>query len=308
MTAERQQARKPKAQIVLRSRRSRFVDIFRTTPVATVCPNFFVLAHANGCAFAPQCSYCYLKTSFRNARGQRAFTNLAKLKRDIRAWLKRDNLESYVLNSGNLSDSLSFEACRPLIRDLVELFRREAEALKKKHTLLLVTKGGQKECGPLFRMPPCRNVVISFSVNAPEAARRHEAGAPPVADRLEAARRLQQQGWRVRMRIDPMIKGFDYRWITEQVRRMKPERVTLGTLRAETGLDRFVGKGLLADLESPAQPGGLSRYPRATRLALYRQATRALRPICPIGLCEETKDIWQALKLRWQDKPCNCGS
>ena len=41
--------------VVLRPRSTRFVELFRTTPPKTVCPNFYVLSHANGCAFQPHC-------------------------------------------------------------------------------------------------------------------------------------------------------------------------------------------------------------------------------------------------------------
>ena len=293
--------------IVLRARRSRFVEIFRTTPPKTVCPNFFVLAHANGCAFAPHCSYCYLKSSFHRHRGQHAFVNIDAMEREVSRWIKTDNLESYVLNSGNLADSLSFEQKRPLIVRLIEQFRREAEAHDRPHTLLLVTKGGMDDCRPLLDRPPCRNIVISFSVNNVAAARKHESGAAPVPSRMMAARQLMRKGWRVRIRIDPMILGYDYSTIIERVRTLHPERVTLGTLRSESSLKNFIDPKLLAPLEPAKEPGGMARYPRTVRLTMYRQAVRRLKSVCPVGLCEETLDVWQALGLKWQDKPCNCG-
>jgi len=296
-----------KAPCRLRPRKTRFVEIFRTTPADTVCPNFYVLAHANGCVFAPQCTYCYLKSSLWYLDEQVAFTNVRSLLRQVRAWIAKDDLESYVLNTGNLSDSLVFEAARPLVRGLVEVFREEAEARGRPHSLLLVTKGGLADCRPLLETSPCPNVVVSFSVNSRRAARTHEQGAAPPADRLAAARRLKRDGWRVRMRIDPMIHGFDYAWVIDEVRRLGPERLTLGSLRAEPHLPRFVGNGLFWELEPPAAPKGLARYPREVRLALYRPAVEVLRGICPIGLCEETRDVWDALGLDADAKCCNCG-
>jgi spore photoproduct lyase len=283
------------------------VQIFRTTPPETVCPNFFVLAHANGCAFSPQCSYCFLKSSFWFLPTHQVFTNTDRIIEEIRTWIRRDRLDSHVLNTGNLSDSLVFEDVRPLMGRLVNLFREEAEAKKRKHTLLLVTKGGLKECRPLFKTAPCRNVVISFSVNSPEAARRHERGAAPVADRLEAARRLKRKGWRIRIRLDPMIRGFDHRWIIQQVKRLAPERVTLGSLRAEANLPRYAGQRLFAELENPSRRGGMARYPKPVRLRLYGPAVKAFWPLCPVGLCEETPDIWDALGLDKESRSCNCG-
>jgi spore photoproduct lyase len=301
---------KPKAtrDVTLRERKTKSIDIFRTTPAKTVCPNFYVLAHANGCAFAPQCDYCYLKSSFWHLKGHEAFTNVESIVKEASEWIALDDLESYVLNSGNLSDSLSFEHVRPLIAALVEVFRAEAEAKGRQHALLLVTKGGNEQCQALFETKACRNVIISFSVNSPEAGARYERGAATVADRLEAARRLKAQGWRVRMRIDPMIAGFDYAGIIEDVRVLAPERVTLGTLRAEATLLKTVNHGMFADLERQADPKALARYPRPVRMAMYRQGVDALRDVCPVGLCEETEDVWKELGLDTEAKSCNCGS
>ncbi len=289
-----------------RERRKKFVEIFRTTPPATVCPNFFVLAHANGCTFAPQCTYCFLKSSFWYLSEPLAFTNRDKMLAETRRWIGRDDLESYVLNMGNLSDSLAFETTRPLVADLVKLFREEAEAKDGKHTLLLVTKGGTRECGPLVELPPCRNVIVSFSVNSAEAARTYEKGAAPVSDRFQAAAKLKSLGWRVRIRIDPMIRGFDYRATVKKVARLAPERVTLGSLRAEHNLPRYVGNGLFKEMEAPSRPKGLARYPKEERLALYRPAVEALSRVCPVALCEETPEIWNALGLDTRAKNCNC--
>ncbi|MBN1420327.1 MAG: hypothetical protein JXP34_16220 [Planctomycetes bacterium] len=291
----------------LRERSSRFVELFRTTPANTVCPNFFVLAHANGCRFTPLCDYCYLKGSFWYLPGPEAFTNTDDLIRHVRAWIAKDDLECYILNAGNLSDSLAFEDVRPLARELVRVFREEAEAKGRPHALLLLTKGGRRECAPLLEDEPCRNVIVSFSVNHTDAAARFERGAAPVAERLAAARELRHRGWRLRMRIDPMILGYAYAEIAREVAALGPERVTLGTLRAEKSLPRFVGNGVLAALEPPHEEKGLSRYPVERRLDLYRQAIEVLRPVCSLGLCEETRDVWDALDLDADAKSCNCG-
>jgi len=289
-----------------RTRRTKFVDIFRTTPTDTVCPNFYVLSHANGCTFSPLCTYCYLKSSFWYLDGPQVFTNTRRMLEETARWIRKDNLESYMLNTGNLSDSLVFEEFRPLILQLIELFRAEAEARNRLHTLLLVTKGGPRECRPLMQSKPCRNVIISFSVNSRQAARKYESGAAPVDDRLAAARRLKSLGWRVRMRIDPMIKGFDYSWISGQVVRLGPERITLGTLRADHALPRFADNSLFTELVPPAKEKALARYPKKVRLSLYRSAIKLLKGIAPIGLCEETPDIWDALGLDTEAKQCNC--
>jgi len=291
---------------IARERKTNFVEIFRTTPTDTVCPNFYVLMHANGCMFQPHCSYCYLKSSFWYLPGEQVFTNVETMLEETRRWLKRDNLESYMLNTGNLSDSLTFEEMRPLVGQLVELFRTEAEAKGRRHSLLLVTKGGMKECRPLLKLQPCRNVVVSFSVNHPDAARLYEKGAAPVSERMKAARRLKDAGWRLRLRMDPMILGYDYREVAAQVRDLGPERVTLGTLRAEKGLARFTEDGLFDALERIAETKRLARYPRERRVAMYREVIDVFGDRIELGLCEETPDVWNELGLNTEGKSCNC--
>ena len=290
------------------ARRTRFVELLRTTPPRTVCPNFYILAHANGCAYRPECAYCYLKSSFWSLKEPRVYTNTGPLLEEVRRWIGRSGLESHVLNAGNLSDSLLFEERRPLMGELVELFRVESGERGRPHELLLVTKEGPAGCRTLLERAPCRRVIVSFSLNAPAAARQWEGGAPPVAERLEAARRLRAAGWRVRVRLDPMMQGYDYGELAGRVTELAPERVTLGSLRAERGLLRFAGGEVFCGLVPAIEPGGLARYPEEVRVRLYRQAVEVLAGRIPLGLCEETAEIWQAAGLDPARPTCNCGA
>lgn len=289
----------------LRERRTRFIEIFRTTPPDTVCPNFYVLSHANGCAFAPLCSYCYLKSSFWYLPRPEAFSNVERIIDETVRWIAQDGLESYVLNTGNLSDSLVFEEARPLLRRLVETFRTHAAG--RPHTLLLVTKGGLRECEVLRKTAPTPNVIVSFSVTNPIAAGQYEQGAAPVGERIEAGHALREAGWRIRMRIDPMIAGHEHKDVARAVADLRPERVTLGTLRAEPNLLRIMRNGLFSRLLPPDDRKGLARYPLDVRLSLYRPVVETLRSVCPVALCEESEAVWRALGLDVDSMPCNCG-
>ncbi|RPJ57540.1 MAG: hypothetical protein EHM23_20250 [Acidobacteria bacterium] len=292
--------------VVKRERKSGFVELFRTTPVQTVCPNFYVLSHANGCRFQPSCSYCYLKSSFWYLHLPHVFTNKEDLFREVLAWIRRDDLESYVLNSGNLSDSLAFEIDRPITAELVLLFREHAEREGRPHCLLVVTKAGLEPCKPLLDQAPSPNVIVSFSFNSPEAAAALESGAAPMEERLAAARKIKSLGWRLRIRLDPMIRGFDYDGIALQIRDLAPELITLGTLRAERGLRRFLPRRLAAGLEQNADPRGLDRYPQAERIALCKHVAELIGGGIQVGLCEETQEVWDAVLGDWKNSRCNC--
>ncbi|MCX7591154.1 MAG: hypothetical protein N2255_05940, partial [Kiritimatiellae bacterium] len=226
---------------------------------------------------------------------------------EVRRWIHRDNLESYVLNTGNLSDSLVFERVRPLMCRLVELFRDEAEKRGRPHSLLIVTKGGARECKPLFEIKPCANVIVSFSVNSPVAAARYEKGAAKVADRFAAAQRLKRHGWRIRIRIDPIVRGYNYAGVARRTRQLGPERVTLGTLRAEPNLERFVNSDIFKGLVREGGDHDLARYPFDERRQIYEQVISSLGRPFPLALCEEPPALWRAAGLEPELTTCNCG-
>jgi len=270
-------------QYIHKPRKSRAIRLLWKGPKKTVCPNFNLFAHAGGCGFSPNCSYCYLKSS------------LSFLSKPV----------VYVLNTGNLSDSLSLEHVRPFIGRIIELFREHAEKPGRPHTLLLVTKGGTKHIKPLIEREACKNVIVSFSINCPAAARDHEQGAPSPANRLQAAKVLMDRGWRVRIRVDPMIRGYEYTDVVEQVAELEPERVTLGLIRVEKNLEGRIPDDLTDGLVL-SQGEDMRRYPAEERIALFRPAVERLRDVCSVGLCEETPEIWDALGLDREKKTCNC--
>lgn len=281
-----------------------YLALLRSTPARTVCPNFYLLDHARGCNF--NCSYCFLRDIEYNRKERRVFGDIDRLQDELRAWIAQDNLETYLANSGNMTDSLSFEKERPMWGDLIEFMRETAEKPGRPHCLLVVTKAGLSHCGAFLEHEPCRNIIVSFSINAPEAAQDHEPGAATTAERLKAARTLREMGWRVRVRMDPMIKGYDYSGLIADVAAIAPERVTLGTLRADpTLLPEVRDVDIFRELEEP-EPESIARYPRAERLAMYRDAVEGLRDVTSIGLCEETEDVWLELGLDAENKTCNC--
>ena len=281
-----------------------YIELLRSTPTNTVCPNFYLFDHARGCNF--NCSYCFLRDTEYARKEKRIFRDTDRLFSELDEWVARDDLETYLANAGNMTDGLSFEKERPLWGDLIEFMREHAEAKGRPHCLLVVTKAGLSHCGAFLEHEPCRNIIVSFSINAPEAARDHEPGAAPTPDRLKAARTLRGMGWRVRIRIDPMIKGYDYAGVVDAVADIAPERVTLGTLRADpTLLPEVRGVDIFKQLEEP-EAESIARYPLDERLEMYGRAVDKLRGVSSIGLCEETEDVWRALGLDADGKTCNC--
>ncbi len=273
--------------MLLRERKSKFVRLFDKTPEGVLCPHFYELVLSNGCPY--DCAYCYLRLTFRGNKRPVLFTNdWQKIRREI------DAVPEGVFSTGELADSLA--VVPPNLEAALDYFEAEPSRY-----LLLTTKSCRVDL--FLARKPMPNVIISFSVNSPGAAARYERLAPPPAARLKAAARLQELGWRVRIRIDPIIweAGLDgYQSVCREVAALQPERVTIGTLRQYPGLFRFAPDAPREGLRKA--PDGRMRYEFGVRQSIYGQIAKWLgfQP----ALCKETHALWDA--LGWTFQGCNC--
>ena len=284
-----------------RKRYSNFIHFFDKTPEGIVCPHFFILAHANGCPY--ECQYCYLNLTLRHYPEPTVFSNTARMFQEVREWLLAEDKPA-VLNCGELSDGLAWDDSTELSRNLVPLF-----AGQKRHKLLFLTKS--TNVTSLLEMEPTPRVIVSFSLNAEEVARRFEKKSPPPLKRLEAARRLRERGWDVRLRLDPIIPienwAVHYRPIAEAINAVAPEVVTLGTLRFFKTLPNFArfGNEVFRYGEDFQDPDGRLRLAPELRLSIYRFLMDILT-CSKIGLCKETAEIHEKLGLAGEKQSCNC--
>lgn len=270
-----------------RERKSAFVKLFDKTPPGVRCPHFYELVLSNGCPY--DCNYCYLRLTFRGRTDPVLFCNSWD-----RVRCELEGSPSGVYSTGELADSLA--ATPPLLAQALDWFSAQDQRY-----LLLVTKS--VNLSSLSNRPPSPQVIVSFSVNSQTAAELYEHSAPDPLQRLEAATRLKDMGWRVRIRIDPIIveTGLPgYEEICGAVRTLEPEMVTVGTLRQYPGLHRFAREAPRLGLRKADD--GRMRYPVQTRVAVYRAIARWLdrNP----ALCKETDEVWDA--LGWSFDGCNC--
>lgn len=273
--------------ILQRERKSEFVRMFTKTPPGVVCPQFFELILSNGCPFG--CSYCYLQLTFRGNKRPVLFSNnWNTIEREL------DAAGAGVFSTGELADSLA--VIPPNLERALDYFSRHQNKY-----LLLVTKSTNVDL--LLSRKPSDQVIVSFSVNADAAAVGFERLCPSPARRLEAAQVLKSRGWRVRIRLDPVITevGLErYRQVCQEIARLQPERVTVGTLRQYPGLHNFAPSAPRRGLVR--SDDGRMRYPLDMRVKIYEQLA------CWLGfepaLCKETEEVWR--RLGWNWRGCNC--
>ncbi|MEW6557265.1 MAG: radical SAM protein [Elusimicrobiota bacterium] len=277
--------------LIYRLRKSKFIAIFKSSKV--VCPTFYELKLSNSCPFS--CSYCYLLSTFRFNRDVVLFNNDWS---QIQAELEKSPPGVY--NTGELADSLA------IVPPLLDPFTLDYFAQQKDKFLLLVTKS--TNIGILKDRHPSPQVIVSFSVNSVASADVFESDAPLPTERLDCARELKSLGWRVRIRLDPIILPFfdtsksyaDYYYICHEIAVLKPERITVGTLRPYSNTyqrmpDRLK-KGLVFSDDHRW------RYPLKDRVAVYQQVADWLGEVP--ALCKETKECYT--QFDWSHTGCNC--
>jgi spore photoproduct lyase len=275
--------------VVERIRKSKFVKLFDKTPSTVFCPHFYELILSNGCPY--NCDYCYLKLTFRGKTEPNLFNNdWDNIKKEL------DEIKEGVFSTGELADSLA--VIPPLINNAIDYFSKAS-----KKYLLLVTKSTNVDI--LRDKEPNNHIILSFSVNASAVANELEKGAPSPSSRIKTANEMIMKGWRVRLRLDPIVigNGFnfnDYKAICNDIAHIQPERVTIGTLRQYHTLHNFAPnapkQGLMIGDD------GRLRYSIEQRIKAYKKIKQWLgyQP----ALCKETKQLWNI--LGWEFNGCNC--
>jgi len=302
---------------------SRIIALFYKTGKNIVCPHFWELKAWTGCPF--NCIYCYLQGTFRGAERKRPRIKNEKIIKiyleEFLAWAEENGL-IVLLNAGELADSLG-------VPPYVEKFLGISLPILKKHSkhrILFLTKGGTDHVKVLEKIPRDMRgrFIVSLSINPQVIVERFEIGTASSSDRIEAARLAQEMGFEVRIRIDPMIPVEG--WILyygnlfrELLNKVKPTRITLGTLRALKKTVRYAQDLSWIKYVPEPSPWG-KRVERGLRVRMYELAIEILKEHGfkgHIALCKETPKVWQSLQSKglienpgtpgvWENVMCNC--
>jgi len=277
------------------------------------CFPFWELVAAAGCPF--ECAYCFLQATpsyvFKHYPLHGAiFENWREMLDEIEHWLEHP--KPRMLLVGELQDALTFEgaykrlAGKSLTEMLIPLF-----AQQKTHQLTFLTKATNTRY--IRALAPSEQVVCSWSVNAEEVAERWENKAPLPSQRLHTAAELKKLGWRIRLRLDPMIpiKGWRraYGKTITRINHLQPEMVTIGALRASNNLKAMARKNgrdaFIFDYLTEKDPAGFKwRLPEDIHLEMFDFVKQRLDDSIVLSLCKEDVSLWEKLDLKFQG--CHC--
>jgi spore photoproduct lyase len=165
----------------------------------------------------------------------------------------------------------------------------------------------------LLEISPHNQVILSFSLNADEVAKKWEKLAPSIERRIEAGRKLTQADYEVRVRIDPIVPVPNWKEIYVNLIRQVftsfvPSRITLGSLRGlQTTINGSSDKSWLEYLKENSNWGKKIEF--ATRFEMYSTIINLLRNsygYSDVALCKETLEMWKKLGMDFKKIKCNC--
>ena len=313
------------------------IAYFDKTPEDIVCPAFHQLKWANGCMFS--CAWCYLQGTFRypqykkhGSHPQPVVKERTRVEGALRKFLdraKENPKENYLLNSGELSDSLIMTEDY-ILPEIIANIDDWPENVK----VLFLTKSN-KDFDRILSLTestytgPYRGIterlkdriIMSWSINAYEVANKWEKGAPQVVERITAASYWQDRGFTVRFRIDPIVplpywQHKYFHLIDEIFSMMDPkdiDRITLGTLR---GLQSTINASQELSWTSylnteESTPWGYKMH-EAKRIEVYDEIMEYLireydyeQSDHKLGICKETQEVRHAVSVSTTAK-CNC--
>lgn len=153
----------------------------------------YYFSHMLNCLY--DCRYCFLQGMYRSAH-YILFTNYEDFMEDILS--QAGQATGNVFYSGYDCDSLAMEPVSGFCDAFIPFF-----ASKPEITLEIRTKSTQVR--KLLQFDPLPNCVVAMSFTPEAAARRWEHRVPTITKRLQALLKLQQAGWPVAIRFEPVI-------------------------------------------------------------------------------------------------------
>jgi len=285
------------------------------------CGDEWYVAPVAGCPF--NCQYCYLN-DYLDSTIPTIFVNVEDMLNELREKLAAHAAPVRV-HAGHLADALALDHLTGIASRLANLFREFPQATLELRTKTDNIKGLLKTCliegsdaeeesrsyrddgkGLTPVVSPPQNVVISWTMSPEKVIKRYEHGASPLEARIAAAAKCANAGFRVGMRLDPIIMFDGWReacreMISDIFSRVPPGKIdswVLGCLRYRAEMIDIIRREFpqsdILDGELLRSPDGKYRYFRPLRLAAYREIARAIRSFdsaARIDLCMETPEL-----------------
>ena len=263
------------------------------------CCDYQVLNIGMGCPM--DCVYCILQ-AYLNNPWISFFVNIEDLFTELDQAFTSSADQFFRIGTGEFTDSLALDSLTGLSRYLVHYMSRQKRAV-----LELKTKSA--EIANLKDLDHQGRTVVSWSLNSPAIMTAEEIRTASLDERLQAASKCADWGYRLAFHFDPII--FHEGWqegykatIKTLFAKVPAEQIawiSLGALRYLPALkniatgrfpqSRFFYEEFIDGLD------GKSRYFRSRRVGMYKviadELAKYIAPGTCVYFCMENDAIWQ---------------
>jgi spore photoproduct lyase len=163
----------------------------------------YYFSHMLNCLY--DCRYCFLQGMYQSAHYV-LFVNYEDFQADIHRICSTSPHEPVWFFSGYDCDSLAMEPMTHFAEEFITFFDTIPNAW-----LELRTKSTQIRSLQNRTVSP--RTVVAFSLSPHEIANKIEAKAPTLERRLGAIKKLQDQGWLIGLRFDPVVYSDNFQSI-----------------------------------------------------------------------------------------------
>lgn len=160
----------------------------------------YYFSHIMNCIY--DCRYCFLQGMYRSAHYV-LFVNYEDFGDSLREIINNTQDTGSNFYSGYDCDSLALEPVSHFSEYILPLFQQYPSA-----TLELRTKSTQIRT--LLNLTPIDNVVVAYSFTPDEVSRTLEHKVPSLVKRLQAMAKLQEKGWKIGLRFEPVLVETHY--------------------------------------------------------------------------------------------------
>mgnify|MGYP003617252838 CR=1 FL=1 len=252
----------------------------------------FYLSYENNCPFG--CIYCYLRDYY--SHGACIFYVNTE---DMFHELDKHTGKNEMISCGIVNDSLVFDNITNISHDLINYF-------KNRKDLILEFRTKSKNIKGLLNEAVYKNIFVSFTFSPEEVIREYEFMTASLEERITAAKKLQEHGYDIGIRIDPVINIKNRKnAYTDLIKKLmtsletkKIRDIGLGSLRYTKGLKNKVLLERKTDLfynELITGIDGKERYFKGIRIQMYNEIVEEIRKYWDfdIYLGMEEEYIWK---------------
>lgn len=147
------------------------------------------------------CHYCYLQGMYQSANIV-VFVNIEDFFHAIDK--KLSHLDSMYLCTSYDTDLLALEGILPYSREWIYF-----AAQRGKLTMEIRTKSSNYS--KIEDIQPYPNVILAWTLSPKEIIEKYEKGTPPLDSRLNAISKAIDDGWNVRLSLEPIVRVKDWR-------------------------------------------------------------------------------------------------